>query len=66
MEWNRNTFTISDQRDKVDVDIVAELLRETYWGTARPRPVVERLVELSLCFSLHNSTTQIGFAPNRQ
>jgi GNAT superfamily N-acetyltransferase len=62
MEWTRDTFTISDQRDKVDLGIVAQLLSETYWGTARPRHVVEKLVETSLCFSLYSTTQQIGFA----
>ena len=62
MEWTNGMFALSDQREKVDIDRVAELLGATYWGAARPRPVVERLVELSLCFSLHYGTEQIGFA----
>jgi len=62
MEWTKDTFSISDQRDKVDLDIVAGLLSETYWGKVRPRHVVEKLVALSLCFSLYKGTTQIGFA----
>lgn len=62
MEWAQDTFTISDQRDKVDLDIVAGLLHETYWGKARPRNVVEKLIKSSLCFSLYSSTKQIGFA----
>ena len=61
MKWTKGTFSISDQRDKVDIDVVAELLRETYWGKARPRHIVEKLVESSLCFSLYHNTTQIGF-----
>ena len=62
MEWNKDTFTISDQRDKVDLDVVAGLLSETYWGKARPRHIVEKLVASSLCFSLYKDKNQIGFA----
>lgn len=59
MEWNKGTLTISDQRDKVDLDVVAGLLNKTYWG---PRHVVEKLVASLLCFSLYNGKNQIGFA----
>ena len=62
MEWTKDTFTISDQRDKVDLDIVAGLLSGTYWGKARPRHIVIKLVESSLCFSLYSGTTQVGYA----
>jgi len=60
MEWTQDTFTISDQRAKVDLDIVAGLLHETYWGKSRPKNVVEKLIKSSLCFSLYNRKKEIG------
>ena len=62
MEWRQNGFTLTDERTQVKIDTVAHLLAGTHWGYRRPRPVVERLVENSLCFSLFRNTEQVGFA----
>jgi len=62
MEWHRDEFTISDDRDKVNINLVADLIFKTYWGHRRPRKVVERLVQNSVCFSLFHNSEQIGFA----
>jgi GNAT superfamily N-acetyltransferase len=62
VEWRKEGFTISDERAKVKIDTIAHLLAETHWGYRRPRPVVEKLVENSLCFSLFRNNEQIGFA----
>jgi GNAT superfamily N-acetyltransferase len=62
VEWRQNEFTITDERAEVKIDTVAHLLAGTHWGYRRPRQVVEKLVENSLCFSLFRNTEQVGFA----
>jgi GNAT superfamily N-acetyltransferase len=62
MEWHRDGFSISDGPERVDTDVVVQLLAETYWGHKRPRPVVEKLIPNSFCFSLFQNGEQIGFA----
>jgi GNAT superfamily N-acetyltransferase len=62
MEWKRDEFLITDDRNRVQVDVVADLLAKTYWGHKRPRDVVEKLIPNSLCFSLFRNQEQIGFA----
>jgi GNAT superfamily N-acetyltransferase len=62
VEWRRNGFILTDERGRVNLDTVARLLAGTHWGYRRPRPVVERLIENSLCFSLFRNTEQVGFA----
>ena len=62
MEWRRNEFVITDERAKVDVETVARLLSGTHWGYRRPRHVVEKLIDHSLCFSLFRNASQLGFA----
>lgn len=62
MEWNKDGFTVSDDRTRVDVGIVTELLGNTYWGHRRPPQIIGRLIEHSLCFSMFSKDTQIGFA----
>jgi len=62
VEWRKDGFMISDERARVKIDTVAHLLAGTHWGYRRPRPVVEKLVENSFCFSLFRNNEQVGFA----
>lgn len=62
MEWKRERFRIFDDRSMIDMEIVSRLLAETYWGYRRPRAIIEKLIENSLCFSLFSQYDQIGFA----
>ena len=62
MEWYRDEFVISDDRSRVQVEVVAGLLAKTFWGHRRPREVVEKLIQTSMCFSLLGQQEQIGFA----
>jgi GNAT superfamily N-acetyltransferase len=62
MEWKRAAFRIVDGPSEVNVDVVSRLLAGTYWGDRRPRRVVEKLIQNSLCFSLFFGDEQIGFA----
>jgi GNAT superfamily N-acetyltransferase len=61
MEWYQDDFTISDDRNRADIDVVSNLLAGSYWGNRRPREVVEKLIQNSLCFSLFRNNEQIGF-----
>ncbi len=62
MEWTRDEFVISDDRKRVQVEVVADLLSKTFWGHRRPREIVEKLIQTSMCFSLFHHQEQIGFA----
>jgi len=61
MEWYRDDFTISDDRSRVDIDVVSDLLARSYWGHKHLRNTVEKLIQGSLCFSLFRNGEQIGF-----
>jgi hypothetical protein len=62
MEWRREAFRIVDDSAATRVEVVASLLANTYWGQRRPRTMVEKLIQNSLCFSLFAGEEQIGFA----
>lgn len=62
MEWHRDEFVISEERSRVQVEVVADLLAKTFWGHRRPREVVEKFIPTSMCFSLFRQQEQIGFA----
>ena len=62
-EWQRDEFTISTERARLDVALIHEFLSESsYWAQGRPREVVERSIEHSLCFGLYHGERQVGFA----
>jgi GNAT superfamily N-acetyltransferase len=62
VEWYRDEFVISDDLSRVQVEVVADFLAKTFWGHRRPREVVEKLIQTSMCFSLFRRQEQIGFA----
>ena len=61
MEWRKDEYLITDDRAKVQLEVVHRLLAATYWGDRRPREIVDRMVAGSICFSLYYGSKQIGF-----
>lgn len=61
MEWKQGEFTITDRREDLDVDIIYNFLRESYWAKGIPRTIVEKSIHHSLCFGLYHNAKQIGF-----
>ena len=63
MEWTRDSFVISDDRARVDRNLVHRYLRDdSYWSHGVPRDVVDRSIDNSLCLSLFDGDDQVGFA----
>lgn len=62
-EWQRGEYTISTDPQRLDVDLIHQYLStSTYWATGRPRELVQRSLDHSLCFGLYQGAAQIGFA----
>ena len=63
-EWRQGEYTISDERSRLDLDLVHGFLsRESYWARGRSRERVERSVANSLPFGLYRADgRQVGFA----
>ena len=61
-EYRKNAFTISTDRDRIDLDVVHGFLTECYWAKGIPREVVARSIEHSLCFGVYEERKQVGFA----
>jgi GNAT superfamily N-acetyltransferase len=55
-------FRITDRNEEIDVKVVHEFLRNSYWAKDIPMEVVERSIQHSLCFSIFEGKSQIGFA----
>ncbi|HKA36117.1 MAG TPA: GNAT family N-acetyltransferase [Thermoanaerobaculia bacterium] len=62
MEWKRDGFTISTDKEKLDRGSIHDFLLGSYWAKGIPREIVDRSIENSLCFGLYDGSRQVGFA----
>ena len=62
MQWQRNGVVIVDDSSQVDLDVVYDLLKKTYWAKDRSKETIAKTIENSLCFSVFKNDKQIGFA----
>jgi GNAT superfamily N-acetyltransferase len=64
-EWRRDTFVVTDDGDRVDLDVVhGYLANESYWAPERTRAAQATANAGSWCFSLFDEEAgaQVGFA----
>lgn len=62
MTWQKDSFSISTDKSRLDVEYIQQQLSGTYWAEDIPRSIVERSIENSLCFGVYHQDQQIGFA----
>jgi GNAT superfamily N-acetyltransferase len=60
MRWDN--YEISTDPERLDLEAICSFLERSYWANTRPRQVIERSLQNSLCFGLYNGDQQIGFA----
>lgn len=58
----RGEYTISTDRDRLDIRAIHDFLTRSYWSPGIPIAIVEKAVANSLCFGLFHGMEQIGFA----
>ena len=61
MEFQRDSFRITDDKAAADVDFIVAALQSTYWAADRPRAVIEQSLEHSVLLSLLDGEEQVGF-----
>jgi GNAT superfamily N-acetyltransferase len=62
MNWTKDTFTISDEPERLQLEVIVDYLARAYWSNQRPRVVIEKSLKHSLCFGVYEQDQQIGFA----
>jgi ribosomal protein S18 acetylase RimI-like enzyme len=62
MIWERDPYSLVDEREKLDLEAITNLLHGTYWATNRPKEVIAKTIEHSLNFGLFRHNQQVGFA----
>jgi GNAT superfamily N-acetyltransferase len=53
---------ISTDRARLDIDVIWNFIRGSYWAEAIPREIMERAIDGSLCFGAFEDAAQVGFA----
>jgi N-acetylglutamate synthase-like GNAT family acetyltransferase len=55
-------YEISTDRSRLDIALIHDFLRSSYWAQGIPRAVVEKSIQHSLCFGAFLDEKQVGFA----
>jgi GNAT superfamily N-acetyltransferase len=63
MEWKHESmpYWISDDKQQLDREKICEWLSTTYWAAERPKEMIIKGIENSLCFGLYGESGQAGF-----
>lgn len=61
-EWTRGEYTISTDRQRLDIAVIHGFLVHSYWARDRTRERVVQSIEHSLPFGLYHLEKQVGFA----
>lgn len=62
MNYYKDAFCISTDREKLDIAYIHCFLSGSYWAENIPFEIVSRSIEHSLCFGVYEDNRQIGFA----
>ena len=63
MESVREEFTITDDKGRLDFDLIQRFLsEEAYWAKSRTADQTRTAIEYSICFGIYKGQDQIGFA----
>ena len=59
-EWYRGKYVVSNDRSRLDLDVVHGYLKRSYWAGGVPFDVVRRSVENSLMFGMYGARSRWG------
>jgi N-acetylglutamate synthase-like GNAT family acetyltransferase len=62
MDFTKNGFIISTEKEKLDIDLIHSFLNRTYWAEGISKEIIRRSIEGSLCFGVFENDKQVGFA----
>ncbi len=61
-EWRQGEYLISTDKSRLDLTLIHNFLKTSYWAAGIPLEVVRRSIEHSLSFGLYKEDQQIGYA----
>ncbi len=61
--WCKDEYLISNDKSKLDLNVIHSFLSTSYWAKGIPLDIVKRSIEHSLCFGVYyKEEQQVGFA----
>ena len=58
----KNRFSISTDKSKLDISMIHNFLKSSYWAENILRVTIETSINNSLCFGIYENNKQVGFA----
>ena len=58
----KNRFSISTDKSKLDISMIHNFLKSSYWAENVLRVTIETSIKNSLCFGIYENNKQVGFA----
>ena len=62
MDFAKDRFNISTEKERMDIDLIHSFLTRSYWAEGISKEVVRRSIEGALCFGVFENDKQVGFA----
>lgn len=62
MEWEKDSFIVSDDISKLDINIIYGFITNSYWAKGRSQELVAESIQNSYSLGLYFQGQQIGFA----
>ena len=62
MDFFKDNYCISTDKNKLDVAFIHRFLSHSYWAENIPVAVVVKSIEHSMCYGVYENLQQIGFA----
>ena len=58
----KQRFYISTDKSKLDIFMIHDFIKNSYWAENIPLAIVEKSIKNSLCFGVYEDNKQVGFA----
>ena len=62
MEFTKDRFFISTEKEKFDIDLIHSFLTRSYWAEGISKEIIKRSIDGALCFAVFENDKQVGFA----
>ena len=61
-DWTDGDILISDDRSLLDLDVIHDFLKASYWSEGIPRDLLQRAIDNSIPVGIYEAGKQVGFA----
>ncbi len=61
MEWKEGQYKISNDKKLLSIEKISGLLSKSYWASKRPKEVIQKSIDNSICYGVYYKEEQIGY-----